>query len=123
MAQNQEQKWQDMTLKSLEAKLRSFPGLEVPETLKARLFAAIPAGKAKATQQHRAQWWRGIWAWGTAVAAVVILALIFVPDYGPSMPSQMLIADLNDRPARCLLADQNNTFAVDTNYVSRNRGR
>jgi hypothetical protein len=121
MAQNQEQRWQDMTLNSLEAKLRSFSLLEAPETLKAKLFAAIPAEKAKAAQQHRAQWWRGIGAWGTAAAAVVILALIFVPDYGPSMPSQTLIADLNDRPVRNLLTDQNNALVEDINYVSRSR--
>jgi hypothetical protein len=120
MAENQEQKWKGMTLKSLEAKLRSLPGVEVPEALKAKIFAKIPHSKAGPAPERRVQWRPGIWGFGIAAAAVLILALIFVPSYGPSGPSQTLIADLNDRTVRHILADQNNALVEDTNYADSN---
>jgi len=119
MAGNQEQEWKDMKLESLEAELRCLPGVRIPETLKAKLFARIPDSEAGASGESRVQWWARVWRFGAAVAAVVILALIFVPNYGPSGPSNVTIADLNDRPTRCVLADQNSTLVEDTNYVNR----
>ena len=113
MRKNQEQKWEDMTLKSLETKLRCLPEVEVPETLKAKLFAAVPGGKAGDSSEHLTQWLPGAWGLGAAAAAVFILALIFVPDYNPSAPLKTLTMDLNDRSTYHVLADQNSAYIAD----------
>ena len=118
MTGNQEQKWKDMTLKALEVELRRLPEVEVPETLKAKLFAKAPNSKTKGIREHQLQWRPGVWGLGIAAATVLILALIFVPNYGPSVPSQALTADLDDNSTRYVLADQNNALIADTNYVN-----
>jgi len=46
MKQNRKQKWQGLTLKSLEAWLRRLPEVKVPEALKPSLLAAVPDGRA-----------------------------------------------------------------------------
>jgi hypothetical protein len=42
MTENKEQDWENITLKSLEAKLQSLSELQVPQSLRAKLFASIP---------------------------------------------------------------------------------
>ena len=111
MVENQEHKW--ATLKSLEAHLRRLAEIEVPETLKAKLFAAIPDEKSKAGSKHCGRWWPGAWGFGATAAAILVLVLIFVTNYGTSGPSRNLIADINDKPAYYTLADQNNTSVGD----------
>jgi hypothetical protein len=123
MAGNREQKWEDITLKSLEKRLRCLPEVEIPETLKAKLFASIPPGQPKNARELHMQWRSGAWAFGAAVAAVVILALIFMPNYGASVPSKRLIADLNDRTICYALADQNSVFVKDANRADCNGWR
>jgi hypothetical protein len=123
MTANQEQKWEDMTLKSLEKRLRSLPEVKIPETLKTKLFASIPPGQPKTAREFHMQWWSGAWTFGAAVAAVVILVLIFMPNYGASVPSKRLIADLNDRTICYALADQNNVFIKDANRADCNGRR
>lgn len=118
MKQNREQNYKDVTLKSLKAQLRRLPEVEVPETLKAGLFDAIPEKAAKVAQEHQAGWRPQAWDFGvTAAAAVLIFALMFMVNYGLSVPSQLLLTEFNDTSlpyARCdqnnLLYDQNNTY-------------
>lgn len=111
VAENQEHKW--ATLKSLEAHLRRLAEIEVPETLKAKLFAAIPDEQPKAGPKHCVRWWPGAWGFGATAAAILVLALILVTNYGTSGPSRKLIADINDKPSYYTLADQNNTSVGD----------
>ncbi|MHC4791750.1 MAG: hypothetical protein ACYS8Y_09995, partial [Planctomycetota bacterium] len=108
MTENQEQKWEDMTSESLEAQLRGLPELKVPESLMAKLLAQIPKSKAAKMRAHQVQWQLPILGGAVAVAAVLILTLIFTLNYGPSVPSQTAIADLNDRANRYVMADKNN---------------
>jgi hypothetical protein len=122
MADNKEQKWEDMTLKSLEAQLRHLANVEIPKTLKTKLFVGIPVTKAVCAQKHRVLLWPKIYSFGLAAAAVVILALILIPYYSPSVSSRTLIADINDRTVHHSLVDQNNPI-VDTNYISYNAPR
>jgi len=117
MTQNKEQKWQDLTLKSLEAKLRGLSKLQVPEILKAKLFAKIPHNKAGFVRERQILCWPKALGFGAAAAAIIILALIFVPNSGTFGPSQTLIADLNDGSIHYIPADQNNTHIEDTNYA------
>jgi len=96
MTQNHEKKSKDMTLKSIKAELRRFSELKAPETLKARLLAAIPDKQAKVAQEYQVQYYRA-WDFGvTAVAAVLIFALMFMLNYGLSVPTQILLTDIND---------------------------
>ena len=108
MAQKREKKGENIALKLLEAHLRRFAAIEVPGTLKEKLLAAIPNKQSKAVPKHRVQQWPRVWRFGAAAAAVLVLALIFVTNYGPSRPAQLVIADINDRPTYHILADQNN---------------
>ena len=120
MKRNQEEKREDIMFNTLEAKLRSLPEVEVPKSLKAKLFAKIPDSKVECTRKYQVQSRTRVWGLGIAAAAIVILAVIFSPNYDPSVPSREVIADLNDRTTRYLLADQNNTINKDSNYVDFN---
>lgn len=114
MRRNNEQKWKDMTLKSVEARLRCLPEVEVPKTLKARLLDAIVGREAKVTGEHRGRWHPWAWDFGTtAAAAVLIFALVFMVNYGLSIPSQGLLTEF-DTSLCCPRWDQNN-FLYDQN--------
>jgi len=115
MTENQEQKWEYMRLKSLEAELRCLPEVEVPETLEDKLLAAIPDRGAKVAPEHQAKWHVRAWDFGaTATAAVLILALMLMVNYGLSVPPQMLLTELNDTSLCYTRWDQNN-FLYDQN--------
>ena len=120
MITNREQEWQDLTLESLEAQLRRLGEVEVPQTLEAKILAKVPDGKAERSQHHRAWWWPRVCSIGIATAAVLILALIFMSNYGPFVSSQTLITDLNDGPTRPVPTDQNTPLIEDTNHVNFN---
>jgi hypothetical protein len=128
MSQNHGQKRKKLTLKSLEEQLRRLPDVEAPETLEAKLLAAIPDKKPETTLQGRVKWQPRAWDFGvTAAAAVLIFALMFMVNYGLSVPSQMLLTEFGDRSfyyARWdqnnLPCDQNNTVIGDTNYTNCN---
>lgn len=125
MTQNQEHKWQDMTLKSLETELHHLRELEVPETLKAKLLAAIPDNSTKVTREQQVKWYQPAWDYGvTAAAAVLIFALMVMVNYGLSVPSQALLMGFDDTSLcypswdqNTLLYDQNNMSIADTNYT------
>jgi hypothetical protein len=117
MTGNRNKGWEDVTRESLGAELRNLPELEVPGALEAKILSGIPNNPA-AGHEHRLHWWPRVWGLGIATAAVLILALIFVSDSGPSVSSHTFIADLNDRPAHHVLADQNSLLIEDTNAVT-----
>ena len=123
MTTNREQEWQDLTLESLETDLRRLGEVKVPQTLEAKILAKVPDNKARSLQDHRS--WRRprVWGIGIATAAVLVLALIFMSNYGPFVSSPMLIGDFNDKPTRPLLADQNTPLIEDTNHVNFNAQR
>ena len=113
MAQNQEQKSKDMTLESLEAELRRLPEIEVRQALKDKLLAAIPDSRAKAARGHQLQWHRA-WDFGvTAAAAVLIFALMFLVNYGLSIPSHTSIAEFDT--SLCYTSWDQNNFLYDQN--------
>jgi hypothetical protein len=119
MAQNQEQKSKDITLKSLATKLRHLPEVEVPEKLEAKLLAAIPERRSKVAQAHQLQWYRA-WDFGvTAAAAVLIFALMFLVNYGLSISPKVSITEY-DTSLSYTRWDQNN-FLYDQNnmYVEK----
>ncbi|UCG57375.1 MAG: hypothetical protein JSU70_21220 [Phycisphaerales bacterium] len=117
MTANRNQKWEDITPESLGAQLRSLPELEVPGALEAKILSGIP-NSPTGSRGHGLQWWPRVWGLGIATAAILILALMFVSDSGPSVSSHTFIADLNDRPAHHVLSDQNSLLIEDTNAVT-----
>lgn len=120
MTQKREKKSKRITLKSLAAQLRRLPEVEVPETLKPRLLAAIPDTHAKSAPAHQFQRYPA-WDFGvTAAAAVLIFALMFLVNYGLSTPSKTGIMEF-DTSLCCttwhqnnFLYDQNNTYLEKT---------
>ncbi|MHC4434914.1 MAG: hypothetical protein ACYTBS_24000 [Planctomycetota bacterium] len=123
MKENHKQTRQDITLKSLEARLRSLPEPAIPETLEARLHATIPERPTETIRGHLfRQWLKAYGIWATA-AAVMILALVLAVNHGPPSPSHRFVADLNDGVARYVPADQNAVPIEDTNFVNPNIGQ
>ena len=68
MKDNQNFKWDDITLKALETKLRSIPKPDVPVTLKEKLLAAIPKKKGKTFSPVRPGF--GFWSYGATAAGI-----------------------------------------------------
>jgi len=118
MTTNQEQKRQDLTLKSLEADLRRLPEVQIPETLQAKILASVPDGKAGGPQGNWVRRWPRVCGIGIATAAVLILGLVFMANYALFMSSQPPVTDLNDGPTRYVLSDQNSLLIEDTNHVN-----
>ena len=125
MAKDKEEKWNDKTFESLEEELRRLPEVDVPETLEAKLLAAIPGRGSKTLADNPVERHPRLWDFGlTAAAAILILALMFTVNYGLSNPSRMLPARLKDT-SLChagweqlyLPLDQNNALVEDTNYI------
>lgn len=120
MAESTEQKFREMTSKSLEKMLRRFSELQVPGALKARLFAAIPCRRVRSGREYHARRWRVVWGFGTAAAVVLVLAIMLAPIYIPSGPAKTVVADLNDRTMHSVISDQNSGLIKDTNYPDCN---
>ena len=123
MKENHKQTWQNITLKSLEAKLRSLPEPGIPETLEARLHGTIPRSPTETIREHLFRRWLktyGIWA---TAAAVAILVLVLAVNHGPPSPSHRFVVDLNDGANRYVPADQNAVLIEDTNFVNPNIGQ
>ena len=125
MTENQEEKWDDMTLESLEAELRSLPEVDVPETLEGKLLAAIPGREPETLAELPVKRHPRLWDFGvTAAAAILILALMLTVNYGLSTPSQALSSQLKDTSLcytmweRYGLPGDQNALIEDTNYAN-----
>jgi hypothetical protein len=125
MKRNQEQEWDGLASKSLEAQLRHLRQVDVPETLEAKLLAALPTEGAETFVEYRAKPNLRLWDfWVTAAAAILILALMLTANYGLSTPSQMLSTRLKDASLRHTAWDRDgflgdhNTLAEDINYAT-----
>ncbi|KPK43798.1 MAG: hypothetical protein AMJ65_04805 [Phycisphaerae bacterium SG8_4] len=120
MKENHKQTWEDMTLKSLEAKLRSLPEPGIPEMLEAKLHATIPESPTETIRENPfRRWLKAYGLWATA-AAVVILAFVLAVNHGQPSPSHRFVADINDGASRYVPADQNAVLIEDTNFVNPN---
>ena len=116
MTQKRKKKSKRITLKSLAAYLRRLPEVEVPETLKPKLLAAIPDTQAKPAPLHQFRWYPA-WYFGmTAAAVVLFFSLMFLVNYDLYTPSRSSIIEF-DTALRSttpnqdnFLYDQNNTY-------------
>lgn len=116
MIENQEHKWNDMSLKSLEKKLRRLPEVKVPEKLKTKLLAAIQSRQRKTSTSHQLKWHLGARDLvATASAAIFIFASMLMVSYGLPNPPQTLLIELNDSSLRYAMLEQNVFY--DQNYV------
>jgi len=102
---------------SVESQLRSLAEVEVPETLKERLFAAVKQGWHDGKRQSRFRSKHRRWGFTAAAAVILIFALMSVVKYGLSAPSQLLPGGLNDTSLcyarideNSLLCDQNSAY-------------
>jgi len=120
MKDNKEQDDKDITLKSIGTRLRSLPELEVPDKLKPKLFAAIPNRSAVKTKNRRLRGLSSIWRIGTAAATIIILASVLLSNLGRSTSSNKFTVERKKVSKHYVLADQNNRFIIDSNYVDCN---
>ena len=105
-------------MKSLKSRLCNLPQPDVPQRLKSALFAAIPKHTGPTASKpspgpHRRAWDFGV----TAAAAVIVLALLILVNYGLSVPPGASIAECDDAltwytkwDRNTLLSDQNSAF-------------
>jgi hypothetical protein len=107
MTDNKEHRGKGMTLRSLKAELRRLPEVEAPRGLRARLLAAIPAGREGLASEPQAKGHYRRWDFGvSAAAAVLILASLFMVNYGLSVPTQVLLTGFTDTSLGGTLWDQ-----------------
>ncbi|UCF15055.1 MAG: hypothetical protein JSW59_16725 [Phycisphaerales bacterium] len=118
MKEDNKKTWENITLKSLEARLRSLPEPGIPATLEARLHATIPERPTETIRVHLLRRWIKACALSATAAAVVILAIVLAANHGPPSPSHRSVADLNDGASRHVPADQNTVLIEDTNFVN-----
>ena len=112
--------WCNITLRAIQVKLRRLPDVDVPETLMPKLLADIPHAEPVSASKPQAKWLRDPWDIGaTAAAAVLILALMFVVNYGMSNPSWPLLAEY-DTSLSCTTWEQTNVL-YDQNNALRDR--
>jgi hypothetical protein len=114
MTKGKEQKTSGTTGRWLESRLRRLADVEPPETLKAKLVEAIPDRRvASHLVFPHLRWYRQAWDFGvTAAAAVVIIALMLMVNYGLSVPSQ---AQLIEDTALAYPGWDQNFFSPDQN--------
>lgn len=117
-------KRKEIKLRVLEKKLQSFSKIEVPETLKNKLFSDIPATGEKRDFQYHHKWYPVFYDFATtAMAAILILALIFTLNYGLSAPSHISLSSLHDPLVYRSVLDQNNYLYDHNNGYSTYIGK
>ncbi|MBN1972981.1 MAG: hypothetical protein JW787_05040 [Sedimentisphaerales bacterium] len=117
MKENQNFNKDEVTLKSLKAKLRSIGELDVPVTLKAKLLDAIPREPNKNVYVHPIRQRFGIWGYGASAAIVLILVVIIIINIGPSISPHIPHEGINNPN------DLNDSFIQDTNLINYNLPR
>jgi hypothetical protein len=121
MAENQGHEWDNISLKSLEDKLRCLPEVEIPEQLKAKLLAAIQCRQQKTSIGHWFKWHLGVRDLVAAVAAAIFIfvSMLMVSYVLPNPPQTLLAAD--DLTLKYTMYDQNFVLIKDNNYTSYNK--
>jgi hypothetical protein len=121
MAENQGHNWDNISLKSLEDKLRCLPEVEIPEQLKAKLLAAIQCRPQKISLSHRFKWHLGVRDLVAAAAAAIFIfvSMLMVSYVLPNPPQTLFAAD--DLSLRYTMYDQNCVLIKDNNYTSYNK--
>lgn len=90
-------KSKDLSLKSLETKLRLLPKAKASQTLKSRLFATIPNKPIGISYDFQLKRDFRIWNFSTtAAAAVLIVAFMFMVNYALSNPAPISMIEQND---------------------------
>ena len=105
MGSNQENKWENISLRKLKAQLTCLQEVAVPESLKKNLLESIPCGKENVVFSERISWWPGILGGAAITVLIAILSLTIILDYSSPDYNQMPIVDLNDNH---VLIDHNN---------------
>ena len=107
MPNDQEQSRENRALRSLEDELRLLPKAEVPETLEARLLAAIPRMPTEGARWRRMRWRR--WSLGVgsvAAAAAVIAAAVMLPLHRSHENSKQSVRVSSDTSPLRVLGDK-----------------
>lgn len=120
MKDNQDFKWDDITLKSLKAKLRSVPKPDVPVTLKEKLLAAIPKKQTKTVSVFPVRPGFGYWSFGATAAVILILIGTIFLNFNVSDTSHKMVVDMNEGFNDNFPNDLNVPLIEDTNYVNDN---
>ncbi len=95
MTVNDKNKPENWTLRSMEKKLRSFPKIEPPESLEAKLMATLQTHPPPVRYFHPAFHVRLARFVASAAAALLILSLILMINYGLSTGPSALFAQFD----------------------------
>jgi hypothetical protein len=97
-----------ISLRSLEANLRSFSDIDVPQGLKAKILAAVPHGALNSQKNLDFHWFK-FWAFGlgTSAAALFVVGAMIILKTSTLSTTQMLVADPIDMPRYFITTDQN----------------
>ena len=120
MKDNQNFKRDDITLKSLKTKLRSFPKPDVPVTLKEKLLAAIPKKQTKSVSVFSRRPGFGFRSFGATAAMISILIIAVFFNFNASDTSHKMVVDINDGFSNNFPNDLNIPLIEDINYVNDN---
>ena len=120
MKENHEFKRDDITLKSLKAKLRSIPKPDVPVTLKEKLLATIPKKQIKTFSVFPIRPGFGFWSFGATAAVISIIIVAILLNSNLSINTHNGVVDINDGFSNNFPNDLNIPFIEDTNYVNGN---
>ena len=115
MEKSHKQKWENINLKSLEVKLRSFGRIKAPQALKSALLAAIPHRGMSNSRYYPNRVWRVRDFGATAAAAVIILALMLVINQSLSISPQMFAAMIDDTSLSSSVWETNRSFCDEGN--------
>ena len=83
-----------ISLRSLEANLRSFSDIDVPQGLKAKILAAVPCGvqiSRKSPELRRFRFWT--FGLGTSAAALFVIGTMMIFKTSTLSTAQMFVAD------------------------------
>ncbi|MFA6186747.1 MAG: hypothetical protein WC770_05990 [Phycisphaerae bacterium] len=99
-----------ISLKSLEANLRSFSDIDVPQGLKAKILAAIPCEVQNSRKNPDFRWFK-FWTFGfgTSAAALFVVGTMMIFKTSTLSTTQMFVADPIDMPRCFITIDQNNS--------------
>lgn len=100
--------YKGISLRSLEANLRFFSDIDVPQGLKAKILAAVPCDVQNSWKNPDSHWFK-FWTFGfgASAAALFVVGTMIILKASTLSTTQMFVADPIDMPRYFVMTDQN----------------
>jgi hypothetical protein len=113
-------KWRNLTAASLEKILRRLPQIKPPDGLEHKLLEVVPQSPEQTAVRLQGRWHLMASRFtATVAAAIFILALMLVINYGLSAPEGMSLAQFDETVPLYSRLDQNNLMYKHNGLVER----